>query len=91
LAQRQPSTASAGFIGPASYAVRARARILVVASASSTSRSFAADRAERRAKRHLAESLDAHRAELLEPNLTAKEADRWIAILKAEIGLATSF
>jgi hypothetical protein len=36
---------------------------------------LAADRAERRAKRHLAESLDALRAELLEPNLTAKEAD----------------
>jgi hypothetical protein len=52
---------------------------------------LAADRAERRAKRHLAESLDALRAELLEPNLTAKEADRRIAILKAEIGLATSF
>jgi hypothetical protein len=52
---------------------------------------LAADRAERRAKRHLAESLDTLRAELLEPNLTAKEADRRITILKAEIELTNSF
>jgi hypothetical protein len=36
-------------------------------------------------------SAEAYQPKLLEPNLTAKEADRRIAILKAEIDLANSF
>jgi hypothetical protein len=36
-------------------------------------------------------SAEAYQPKLLEPNLTAKEADRRIAILKAEIELADSF
>jgi len=36
-------------------------------------------------------SAEAYQPKLLEPNLTAKEADGRIAILKAEIDLANSF
>ena len=36
-------------------------------------------------------SAEAYQPKLLEPNLTAQEADRRIAILKAEIELANSF
>jgi hypothetical protein len=38
-----------------------------------------------------ASSQAAYQPQLLEPNLTAKEADRRIAIQKAEIELANSF